>query len=235
MLTDALVEAVLTRARHKKPSQKEVQDLTFSLVNSMLTTEQYVDRRWPGVKIVIPEGMTVRELIVGRPSWDEALPESVVAIDVNLAEADLLDPRNHALGPWRWLGIYHLLSGLAKALHGDLDPQTWNEAMETVASLAGLIKPAYKKLTEVQIALMAVAHDAEGDGMPWEDWLDQVNDYLNGWQRNTIEMPKLRHEVADFREKGFVAYDDGARLRLPTSLIVVSIKRLQEIIKTVRP
>ena len=71
--------------------------------------------------------------------------------------------------------------------------------------------------------------------MPWEDWLDQVNDYLNGWQRNTIEMPKLRHEVADFREKGFVAYDDGARLRLPTSLIVVSIKRLQEIIKTVRP
>ncbi|WP_396329426.1 hypothetical protein [Burkholderia anthina] len=229
LLTDQLVRAVL--GRHKTPTDDEVADLTFALVPDVLTSEQFLQRQWPGVKI--RPDHDVREMIIGRDGWNAPrLPDSVVAIDVNLAEEDLLDPTNHALGPMRWIGIFHLIHALLKGLQGDLDGQGLAEGWETVVSLVGLLKPAFKTLSPVQIAVMAVAHDIDGDHATWEFWLERVNGYLNGWLRSQVTMNALRTEVAELRKKGFTVDDDGSRLRIPTTMVVVSVKRIKAVTNT---
>ena len=229
LLTDGLVRAVLSR--HKQPTTKEVQDLTFSITSDVLTTEQYVERRWPGVKV--PDGIDVRELIIGRDAWNKGrVPDAIVAIDVNLAEEDLLNPKNHALGPMRWLGIFHLVNGILKALHGDLDGQSFADGWETVASLVGLLKPAFRVLTPVQIAVMAVAHDVRGEEAPWDFWFDEVNEYLRHWKLPDVSRDTLRSQVALLRKTGFTVHDEGDTLRIPTSMVVVSVKHLKAVTNT---
>ncbi|HDR9757851.1 TPA: hypothetical protein QDC44_001975 [Burkholderia cepacia ATCC 25416] len=230
--TDELVTAVLSRDG-EAPDQRDVQKLTFGLVGAFLTTDDYVRRRWGAVQV--PAGVEVRELIVGRDGWkDRELPESIVAIDVNLAEEDLLDPTNRALGPMRWLGIFHLAHGFVKALHGDIDGQSFAQGCETVGDLLGLLKPALKMLTPVQIAVMAVAHDLGVQAEPWEVWLDQVNEYLTHWRQAQVPMVTLRKEIEDLRKRGFTVHDSGQDLRIPTTMVVVSVKRIREAAQRLR-
>lgn len=231
ILTDALVRAVLDR--HKHATDEEITRLTFEIAGSVLTDEQYVARRWPGMKI--PPGIDVREMIIGRDGWTSSrLPDAIVGIDMNLAEEDLLDPKNHKLGPMRWIGVFHLIHTLLKALHGDLDSQSITEGWETVVSLVGLLKPAFKTLSPVQIAVMAVAHDNAGHHASWDFWLDRVNGYLQGWMQPAVTMNTLRTEVAALRAAGFTVEDDGAHLRIPTTMVVVSVKRIKTVTDTLR-
>lgn len=230
-LTHELVKAVLSR--HKTPTLDEIQKTTFALVGGVLTTEQYFQSRWPGV--VVPKDTDVREWIVGRKGWrDDEAPESMVAIDLNLAEEDLLDPTNHALGPMRWLGIFNLVHSVLGALHGDLNGQSLADGWPTVASLVGLLKPALKELSTVQIAVMAVAHDIRGAKQPWVDWLDMVNDLLASWRKPAVSIDTLRKEVAVLRKQGFSVRDEGADLQIPTTMIVVSVKHLKAVTQALR-
>lgn len=229
-LTHNLAEAVLRR--HGNPTDDEIVALSFAIAADMLTTEQFVGRHRRGTKV--PIGLDVREMIIGRDGWlPGRVPPSVVAIDVNLLDPDVLNPASDMLAPVRWFGIYHLVRAILSALQGELDPQSWGDCWETIASLLALLKPAYKKLTPVQIAVMGVAHDLEGEEAPWPLWLDQVNVQLARWRHPRIDLDTLRGEVADLREAGFEVHD-GAKLRIPTSVLVASVKRLEAVTNALR-
>lgn len=134
----------------------------------------------------------------------------------------------------RTLGIFHLAHGFVKALHGDIDGQTFAQGCETVGDLLGLLKPALKMLTPVQIAVMAVAHDLGVQAEPWEVWLDQVNEYLTHWRQAQVPMVTLRKEIEDLRKRGFTVHDSGQDLRIPTTMVVVSVKRIREAAQRLR-
>lgn len=229
-LTHNLAEAVLRRCG--RPTDEEIVALSFAIATDMLTTAQFVERLRPDVKV--PDGIDVREMIIGQGGWlPGRVPPSIVAIDVNLLDPDVLNPASDMLAPVRWFGIYHLVHAILKALQGEADPQSWGECWETIAGLLSLLKPACKKLTPVQIAVMAVAHDLEGKEATWDLWLDRVNVQLRRWRHPTIDRDTLRGEVADLRESGFEVHD-GAKLRIPTSVLVMSVKRIEAVTDALR-
>ena len=227
-MTDAMVRVLLQR---KKPSQPQVTELTYKLINGdeVRTTAQYIDDRWGPVEV--PADVDVRELMMWPEDWAQGRPpESVLATTLNLADQDLLNLGNSSMGPIRWAGVIGLTNTVAKALHGDIEYQSLQEAFNTVVELAALLKPGFKmKLSTVQSALVAVAHDFRYEDEPpsWFTWLDKVNVYLTKWKKNPIAMEELRDEVADFKKRGFIVVDHGKDLEIPKSMIVVSVEGMK--------
>ena len=227
-LARALVGAL---GSQQKLTAARQNNIALALASSLRTREAFVEDTWDDVEVPAPTD--VRELMLG--DWASATaPPPYVAIEIGMSEPDLFNPLKGGIDPLRIFGLYELVNEVVEAFHSAQHGQTLMQAAKSVAVLVRLVKPAYQNLTPPQVAVMGVAHNIKGATQLWGDWLDKVNEILDHWGADEIDMPEMKKEVAVLKTAGFSVEDTDHDLRIPRAIVVIPVQRFDRWIRGIR-